>query len=168
MLLAMLHAGYTDEARRWRTWLLRAVAGDPADLQIMYGVAGERRLMEWEADWLPGYRGSSPVRIGNAASDQLQLDVYGEVIDTLFQGREHGLEPLTEAWSLVVKMLEWLETGWRQPDEGIWEVRGPRRHFTHSKVMAWGGFRPRHQAARGIRARRACCALARAARGDPR
>jgi GH15 family glucan-1,4-alpha-glucosidase len=140
MLLAMLHAGYTDEARRWRTWLLRAVAGDPADLQIMYGVAGERRLMEWEADWLPGYRGSSPVRIGNAASDQLQLDVYGEVIDTLFQGREHGLEPLTEAWSLVVKMLEWLETGWRQPDEGIWEVRGPRRHFTHSKVMAWVAF----------------------------
>jgi len=96
--------------------------------------------MEWEADWLPGYRGSSPVRIGNAASDQLQLDVYGEVIDTLFQGREHGLEPLTEAWSLVVKMLEWLETGWRQPDEGIWEVRGPRRHFTHSKVMAWVAF----------------------------
>jgi GH15 family glucan-1,4-alpha-glucosidase len=140
MLLAMLHAGYTDEARRWRTWLLRAVAGDPADLQIMYGVAGERRLMEWEADWLPGYRGSSPVRIGNAASDQLQLDVYGEVIDTLFQGREHGLEPLTEAWSLVVKMLEWLETGWREPDEGIWEVRGPRRHFTHSKVMAWVAF----------------------------
>jgi GH15 family glucan-1,4-alpha-glucosidase len=140
MLLAMLHAGYTDEARRWRTWLLRAVAGDPADLQIMYGVAGERRLMEWEADWLPGYRGSSPVRIGNAASDQLQLDVYGEVIDTLFQGRERGLEPLTEAWSLVVKMLEWLETGWRQPDEGIWEVRGPRRHFTHSKVMAWVAF----------------------------
>ncbi len=140
MLLAMLHAGYTDEARRWRTWLLRAVAGDPADLQIMYGVAGERRLMEWEADWLPGYRHSSPVRIGNAASDQLQLDVYGEVIDTLFQGREHGLEPLTEAWSLVVKMLEWLETGWRKPDEGIWEVRGPRRHFTHSKVMAWVAF----------------------------
>jgi len=140
MLLAMLHAGYTDEARRWRTWLLRAVAGDPADLQIMYGVAGERRLMEWEADWLPGYRSSSPVRIGNAASDQLQLDVYGEVIDTLFQGREHGLEPLTEAWSLVVKMLEWLETGWRKPDEGIWEVRGPRRHFTHSKVMAWVAF----------------------------
>jgi GH15 family glucan-1,4-alpha-glucosidase len=140
MLLAMLHAGYTDEARRWRTWLLRAVAGDPADLQIMYGVAGERRLMEWEADWLPGYRGSSPVRIGNAASNQLQLDVYGEVIDTLFQGREHGLEPLTEAWSLVVKMLEWLEAGWRQPDEGIWEVRGPRRHFTHSKVMAWVAF----------------------------
>jgi GH15 family glucan-1,4-alpha-glucosidase len=140
MLLAMLHAGYTDEARRWRTWLLRAVAGDPADLQIMYGVAGERRLMEWNADWLPGYRGSSPVRVGNAASDQLQLDVYGEVIDTLFQGREHGLEPLTEAWSLVVKMLEWLETGWRQPDEGIWEVRGPRRHFTHSKVMAWVAF----------------------------
>jgi GH15 family glucan-1,4-alpha-glucosidase len=140
MLLAMLHAGYTDEARRWRTWLLRAVAGDPADLQIMYGVAGERRLMEWEADWLPGYRGSSPVRIGNAASDQLQLDVYGEVIDTLFQGREYGLEPLTEAWSLVVKMLEWLEAGWREPDEGIWEVRGPRRHFTHSKVMAWVAF----------------------------
>jgi GH15 family glucan-1,4-alpha-glucosidase len=140
MLLAMLHAGYTDEARRWRAWLLRAVAGDPADLQIMYGVAGERRLLEWEADWLAGYRDSKPVRIGNAASKQLQLDVYGEVIDTLYQGREHGLEPLDPAWSLVRKMLEWLEEGWRQPDEGIWEVRGPRRHFTHSKVMAWVAF----------------------------
>ena len=140
MLLAMLNAGYVDEARGWRNWLLRAVAGDPADLQIMYGVAGERRLIEWEAEWLNGYRDSRPVRIGNAASEQLQLDVYGEVLDTLYQGREHGLEPLSAAWSLCVKLLEWLETGWREPDEGIWEVRGPRRHFTHSKVMAWVAF----------------------------
>jgi GH15 family glucan-1,4-alpha-glucosidase len=140
MLLAMLNAGYVDEARRWRNWLLRAVAGDPADLQIMYGVAGERRLIEWEADWLNGYRDSRPVRIGNAASEQLQLDVYGEVLDTLYQGRTRGLEPLAAAWSLTVKLLEWLESGWREPDEGIWEVRGPRRHFTHSKVMAWVAF----------------------------
>jgi GH15 family glucan-1,4-alpha-glucosidase len=140
MLLTMLNAGYVEEAERWRDWLLRAVAGDPADLQIMYGVAGERRLIEWEADWLAGYRDSRPVRIGNAASDQLQLDVYGEVTDTLHQGRQHGLEPSSAAWSLTRAMLEWLETGWRQPDEGIWEVRGGRRHFTHSKVMAWVAF----------------------------
>jgi GH15 family glucan-1,4-alpha-glucosidase len=140
MLLAMLNAGYKDEAARWREWLLRAVAGDPADLQIMYGVAGERRLAEYELDWLAGYRDSTPVRVGNGAYGQLQLDVYGEVIDTLYQGRVHGLEPSTAAWSLVVRMLDWLETGWREPDEGIWEVRGPRRHFTHSKVMAWVAF----------------------------
>ncbi len=140
MLLTMLNAGYKEEASRWRDWLLRAVAGDPADLQIMYGVAGERRLFEWEATWLSGFQESRPVRIGNAASGQLQLDVYGEVTDTLHQGRQHGLEPSSAAWSLTRAMLDWLETGWRQPDEGIWEVRGGRRHFTHSKVMAWVAF----------------------------
>ena len=139
-LLSLVRAGYEDEARAWRDWLLRAVAGLPEDLQIMYGIAGERRLTELELDWLPGYEASRPVRIGNAASDQLQLDVYGEVLDALYHARVSGLEPSQDAWALTVKLLEWLETGWREPDEGIWEVRGPRRHFTHSKVMAWVAF----------------------------
>src|SRR5437588_6679939 len=139
-LLAFLHGDYIDEARDWRLWLLRAVAGDPADLQIMYGVAGERRLTELELPWLGGYEASSPVRIGNAASGQLQLDVYGEVLDALYQARVHGLGQEEEAWSLQRKLLGYLETGWRQPDEGIWEIRGPRRHFTHSKVMCWVAF----------------------------
>ncbi|MDQ3669980.1 MAG: glycoside hydrolase family 15 protein, partial [Actinomycetota bacterium] len=138
-LYSLLLAGYTTEAREWRDWLLRAVAGDPADLQIMYGPAGERRLTEIELDWLPGYEGSRPVRIGNAASDQLQLDVYGEVMDVLHQARSVDLQPSLEeaAWALQRKLLDYLEGSWREPDEGIWEVRGPRRHFTHSKVMAW-------------------------------
>jgi GH15 family glucan-1,4-alpha-glucosidase len=138
-LYSLLLAGYTTEAREWRDWLLRTVAGDPADIQIMYGPAGERRLTEIELGWLPGYENSSPVRIGNAASDQLQLDVYGEVMDVLHQARSVDLQPSVEeaAWSLQQKLLEFLEDGWRQPDEGIWEVRGPARHFTHSKVMAW-------------------------------
>jgi GH15 family glucan-1,4-alpha-glucosidase len=139
-LLAMLNAGYKDEAVRWRRWLLRAVAGDPADLQIMYGLAGERRLEEWEVEWLPGYEGSRPVRIGNAASNQLQLDVYGEVLDALFQTRAHGAKADEDVWSVERMLLEWLEDGWRQKDAGIWEVRGPNRHFTHSKVMAWVAF----------------------------
>ena len=139
-LLAFLHGDYIDEARDWRLWLLRAVAGDPADLQIMYGVAGERRLTELELPWLGGYEASRPVRIGNAASGQLQLDVYGEVLDALYQARVHGLGQEEEAWSLQRKLLGYLETGWRQPDEGIWEIRGPRRHFTHSKVMCWVAF----------------------------
>jgi GH15 family glucan-1,4-alpha-glucosidase len=139
-LLAFLHADYVDEARDWRLWLLRAAAGDPADLQIMYGVAGERRLTEMELPWLRGYEASSPVRIGNAASGQLQLDVYGEVLDVLYQARVHGLGQDEDAWSLQKKLLEYLETGWAQPDEGIWEIRGPRRHFTHSKVMCWVAF----------------------------
>src|SRR5205823_9339169 len=139
-LLAFLNAGYVDEARDWRQWLLRAAAGDPADLQIMYGVAGERRLTELELPWLGGYEASRPVRIGNAASGQLQLDVYGEVLDALYQARVHGLGQEEEAWSLQRKLLGYLETGWRQPDEGIWEIRGPRRHFTHSKVMCWVAF----------------------------
>jgi GH15 family glucan-1,4-alpha-glucosidase len=137
---AMLRAGAHDEAVTWRDWLLRAVAGDPADLQIMYGLAGERRLDERTLEWLPGFEDSKPVRVGNAASSQLQLDVYGEVIDGLYQTRRYGAPADDNAWALSRKLLEWLEDGWRQPDAGIWEVRGPLRHFTHSKVMAWVAF----------------------------
>ena len=140
-LLALIHAGYEDEAKAWRGWLLRAVAGEPEDLQIMYGAAGERRLTEWEVPWLPGYEGSAPVRIGNAASEQYQLDVYGEVADALYQSRRSAVAGREEpAWDLSVALLDFLEDGWREPDEGIWEVRGPRQHFTHSKVMAWVAF----------------------------
>ena len=139
-LLSFLRAGYDDEARAWRDWFLRAIAGSPEALQIMYGIGGERRLTELELPWLDGYEGSRPVRTGNAASDQLQLDVFGEVGDALFHARLNGLEPQPHAWALNSKLLEWLDTGWREPDEGIWEVRGPRRHFTHSKVMAWVAF----------------------------
>jgi GH15 family glucan-1,4-alpha-glucosidase len=140
VLLAFINAGFLDEARAWRLWLLRAAAGDPAALQIMYGVAGERRLTELTLDWLPGYEGSRPVRAGNAASDQFQLDVYGEVLDAMHQGRVHELEVSEEAWSLQRRLLRFLEDAWKEPDEGIWEVRGGRRHFTHSKVMAWVAF----------------------------
>jgi GH15 family glucan-1,4-alpha-glucosidase len=136
-LSALLVAGFQAEAWAWRDWLLRAVAGDPSKLQIMYGVAGERRLTEGEIDWLPGYEGSRPVRFGNAASDQYQLDVYGEVLGTLHESRRCGLDYSAPAWDLETKLLDFLETGWKEPDDGIWEVRGPRRHFTHSKVMAW-------------------------------
>ncbi len=139
-VVAMLNAGYADEALAWRQWLLRAVAGDPADVQIMYGLAGERRLEERELDWLPGYQDSRPVRTGNAASSQLQLDVYGEVLDALYQTRAHGGPADDAAWSLTRVLVEWLEDGWRQTDAGIWEVRGPYRHFTHSKLMAWVAF----------------------------
>jgi GH15 family glucan-1,4-alpha-glucosidase len=139
-LLAFVNAGYLEEARAWRVWLLRAAAGDPADLQIMYGVAGERRLSELTLEWLPGYEGSRPVRVGNAASEQFQLDVYGEVLDALHQARVHELELSKEAWALQRHLLRYLEDAWKEPDEGIWEVRGPRRHFTHSKVMAWVAF----------------------------
>ncbi len=139
-LLAMLQAGYREEAVAWRGWLLRAIAGDPADVQIMYGLGGERRLEERVLDWLPGYEGSRPVRTGNAASAQLQLDVYGEVMDALYQTRVHGAPPNDDVWALQRAMLGWLEDGWRLEDSGIWEVRGPTRHFTHSKVMAWVAF----------------------------
>jgi GH15 family glucan-1,4-alpha-glucosidase len=139
-LLALLNGGYLEEAGAWRTWLLRAAAGDPADLQIMYAVAGERRLTELELPWLPGYEDSKPVRIGNAATEQLQLDVYGEVMDALHQGRVHELEASKEAWALQRRVLAHLEHAWKEPDDGIWEVRGGRRHFTHSKVMAWVAF----------------------------
>ena len=139
-LLALVRAGYLEEAQAWRDWLLRAIAGSPDDVQIMYGVAGERRLVELELPWLSGYEGSSPVRIGNAASDQRQLDVYGEVVDALYSARQKGLQASDDAWRLTSKVFDWLESGWREEDEGIWEVRGPRRHFTHSKVMAWVAF----------------------------
>jgi GH15 family glucan-1,4-alpha-glucosidase len=139
-LLALVRAGYDGEARAWRNWLLRAIAGRPGEVQIMYGIAGERRLTELELEWLSGYEGAAPVRIGNAASRQRQLDVYGEVLDALYHARLAGLEPSKDTWALIRKLLQWLEKGWREPDEGIWEVRGPRRHFTHSKVMAWVAF----------------------------
>jgi len=139
-LEALLRTGYTAEASQWREWLGRAIAGDPRDVQIMYGVAGERRLEEWQADWLPGYENSAPVRIGNAAVTQRQLDVYGEVIDAITLGRKAGLRFDNHTWSLVRAQLRFLEKNWNQPDEGIWEVRGPRRHFVHSKVMAWVAF----------------------------
>jgi len=134
---ALLETGFTDEAHAWREWLLRAVAGDPDDLQIMYGPAGERRLPEFEVPWLSGYEGSRPVRVGNGASTQFQLDVYGEVLDVLHQVRRRKIEPDDQSWAIQRVMLANLERRWREPDEGIWEVRGPRRHFTHSKVMAW-------------------------------
>ena len=139
-LYALMLSGFTGEATAWRDWLLRAVAGDPTKLQIMYGPAGERRLPEMEAHWLPGYEDSRPVRLGNAAADQLQLDVFGEVMDTLYQARRVGLPRDEWSWGLQRKLLEVLERAWTEPDEGIWEVRGPRRHFTHSKVLAWVAF----------------------------
>ncbi|WP_406167287.1 glycoside hydrolase family 15 protein [Streptomyces sp. NBC_00996] len=134
---ALLEVGYLEEAEAWRDWLLRAVAGAPADLQIMYGLAGERRLSEYELPWLTGYAGSYPVRVGNDAVQQLQLDVYGEVIDSLSLARRSGLPSKPHMWRVQVALMEFLRTAWRQPDEGIWEVRGPRRHFVYSKVMAW-------------------------------
>jgi GH15 family glucan-1,4-alpha-glucosidase len=139
-LLALLQAEHADEAAAWRRWLLRAVAGDPNDLQIMYGVAGERRLTEYELPWLGGYEGSAPVRVGNAASEQFQIDVYGEVMDALYQARAHGLPMEDNAWRLQQQLLLALEEAWEQPDEGIWEIRGEPRHFVHSKVMAWVAF----------------------------
>jgi GH15 family glucan-1,4-alpha-glucosidase len=139
-LLALMNTGYYDEAKAWRDWLLRAAAGSPADIQIMYGTAGERWLPEREASWLGGYENSKPVRIGNAAVDQLQLDVFGEVMDALHHARAGGLQDLAAAWEFQVALLEHLEAEWRAPDEGIWEVRGGRQHFTHSKVMAWVAF----------------------------
>jgi GH15 family glucan-1,4-alpha-glucosidase len=137
---ALMSAGFIQEAAAWRNWLLRAVAGDPDDLQIMYDARGERRLTELELDWLPGYEGARPVRTGNAAVHQLQLDVYGEIMDSLHVGRLAGIDADPDAWALQKLLMRSLETRWREPDEGIWEVRGPRRHFTHSKLMAWVAF----------------------------
>jgi GH15 family glucan-1,4-alpha-glucosidase len=136
-LFALMGAGFVAEARAWRDWLLRAVAGDPSQLQIMYGIAGERRITELTLDWLPGYEGSRPVRIGNAASRQFQLDVFGEVMGALHVSRRVGLAYDQPSWDLQKTLLEYLETVWEKPDEGIWEVRGARQQFTHSKVMAW-------------------------------
>lgn len=139
-LLALMNAGYFEEAEAWRSWLLRAVAGAPAQAQIMYGLSGERRLPEWEAPWLGGYEGARPVRVGNAAAEQLQLDVYGEVLDALYHARSGKLKADAAGWMLQRELLKHLEAIWDQPDEGIWEVRGGRRHFTTSKVMAWVAF----------------------------
>ncbi|WP_416380811.1 glycoside hydrolase family 15 protein [Georgenia sp. H159] len=138
-LQALLGTGFVAEAAAWRDWLLRAVAGDPSDLQIMYAIDGTRRLSELELDWLPGYEGASPVRIGNAAAGQLQLDVWGEVLDGLHVARGAGLATVGDAWDLQLALLEYLEGHWQDPDNGLWEVRGPRRDFVHSKVMAWAG-----------------------------
>ncbi len=139
-LLALMNTGYHDEARAWRDWLLRAVAGTPAQMQIMYGIAGERRLTEFELPWLPGYENVRPVRIGNDAHRQLQVDVYGELLDALHQARKHGLAPSDFGWALQIAVLAHLEKVWRRPDHGIWESRGDPRHFTYSKVMAWVAF----------------------------
>jgi GH15 family glucan-1,4-alpha-glucosidase len=139
-LLAFMNAGHFDEADAWRDWLLRAIAGSPDQLQIMYGIAGERRLTEWEVPWLPGYEKSAPVRIGNAAHSQLQLDVFGEIMDALHQARVGGIATLETGWSLQCQLLSHLTRIWEQPDYGIWEVRGAPRHFTYSKIMAWVAF----------------------------
>jgi GH15 family glucan-1,4-alpha-glucosidase len=139
-LLALMGAGYFEEASAWRNWLARAVAGSPGQVQIMYGIAGERRLWEWEVPWLAGYKGSKPVRIGNAAHAQLQLDVYGELIDALYHARRGGIPKSEPAWAIERAILDELAQTWRKPDNGIWEVRGQRRHFTHSKMMAWVAF----------------------------
>jgi GH15 family glucan-1,4-alpha-glucosidase len=140
VLLGAMNAGYFDEAQAWREWLLRAVAGSPDQLQIMYGIAGERRLTEWTAPWLPGYENSAPVRIGNAAHSQLQLDVFGEIMDVHHQARRRGLSTNESGWQAQLAFLDHLKEIWREPDEGIWEVRGDPRQFTHSKVMAWVAF----------------------------
>ena len=136
-LFALMGAGFTEEAAQWRDWLQRSIAGSAAQIQIMYGLAGERALDERELSWLAGYEGSQPVRIGNAASGQVQLDVYGEVLECLHQARRHGLKPAPHGWSLQRNIVEHLARIWEQPDEGMWEIRGPRQHFTFSKIMAW-------------------------------
>lgn len=138
-LQALLGTGFEGEALAWRDWLLRAVAGDPADLQIMYGIDGRRRLPEYDLDWLAGYEGSRPVRVGNGAAGQFQLDVWGEVLDMLHVARDTGLSAAPDAWDLQRAMLDFLEGNWRQPDKSLWEIRGPDRQFVHSKVMAWAG-----------------------------
>jgi GH15 family glucan-1,4-alpha-glucosidase len=138
-LYSLLMAGYDAEAEAWREWLLRAVAGDPRDLRIMYGIGGERRFPELQLEWLPGYEESLPVRVGNDASRQFQLDVYGEVLDLLHQASREGLPHEAAAWDMELRIMDVLESAWREPDEGIWEVRGGRQHFVHSKVMAWVG-----------------------------
>jgi GH15 family glucan-1,4-alpha-glucosidase len=139
-LFALTGATYVDEARTWSTWLLRAIAGSPEQMQILYGVNGERRLEEYEVPWLSGYENSTPVRIGNAASKQFQLDVYGEVVSSMYHAHRTGIKMDKTGWALQVSLLKFLESHWQKPDEGIWEVRGPRQHFTHSKMMAWLAF----------------------------
>jgi GH15 family glucan-1,4-alpha-glucosidase len=140
VLIGAMSAGFFEEAQAWREWLLRAVAGSPDQLQIMYGIGGERRLTEWTAPWLPGYENSAPVRVGNAAHSQLQLDVFGEIMDVHHQARRSGLSANESGWAAQLAFLDHLKQIWREPDDGIWEVRGERRQFTHSKVMAWVAF----------------------------
>jgi GH15 family glucan-1,4-alpha-glucosidase len=140
ILLVLLRAGYRDEATSWRQWLLRAIAGSPAQMQTIYGVRGERRLLEYEVPWLSGYEDSRPVRVGNAASTQFQLDVYGEVLAAAWQGHLAGIKMTEPDWALMVSIMKFLESHWQEPDEGIWEVRGGRQQFTHSKMMAWLAF----------------------------
>jgi GH15 family glucan-1,4-alpha-glucosidase len=139
-LLALLNAGYTEEAREWREWLVRAVAGRPDQARLMYGLSGERRLTEMEISWLPGFESSRPVRLGNAAYNQFQLDVFGEILDATHVAWTVGVPMNDDAWRVDIALLDYLESAWQQPDDGIWEVRGPRRHFTHSKMMAWVAF----------------------------
>ena len=139
-LLALMNSGFYGEAKEWRAWLVRAMAGDPSQMQTMYGLAGERRLTEWEIPWLDGYEGAKPVRIGNAASEQLQLDIYGEMMDAGHQARVGNIATDESGWALQLELLKHLETIWDQPDRGIWEVRGDPRQFTYSKVMAWVAF----------------------------
>src|SRR4029079_16970722 len=134
---SLVLCGYSDEAAQFRDWLLRAVAGDPNDMQIMYDLSGGRRLTEFELDWLPGYEGSKPVHVGNAASGQFQLDVYGETISCIYAARKMGLPARADTWPTIRPLIEFIDRAWQMPDDGIWEVRGGRRHFTHSKVMAW-------------------------------
>ena len=144
-----MNLGYYDEAQAWRDWLARAVAGSPNQMQILYGVGGERWLPECVVPWLPGYESSSPVRVGNSAYDQLQIDVFGEIADVLFQAFKAGMQPSERARALQPVVMEYLAAAWRQPDEGIWETRGGRQHFVHSKVMAWVAF---DRAAKGLEA----------------
>jgi GH15 family glucan-1,4-alpha-glucosidase len=139
-LQALLHAGYSDEARAWREWLVRAVAGEPGKLQILYGVTGERRAAERNLDWLPGYEGARPVRVGNAAASQRQLDVFGELIDALYVARSSGLDVDDDTWAIQRACLDWLEGHWHEPDQGIWEIRAEQRQYTFSKIMAWAAF----------------------------
>src|SRR5262245_31360400 len=136
-LEAFMVGGYIDEARAFRDWVMRTIAGDPAELQIMYNIFGARRLTEFELDWLPGYEGSKPVRVGNAAAGQFQLDVYGELISCWYAARKLGLGQTVYSWQVVEGLITCMEDAWQRPDDGIWEVRGGRRDFTHSRVMAW-------------------------------
>jgi GH15 family glucan-1,4-alpha-glucosidase len=153
-LIAFMNAGYTEEAMKWREWLLRAIAGMPSQMQIMYGVHGERRLEEFEVTWLSGYGNSRPVRIGNAASRQFQIDVYGEVLASMYRAQEEGIETDESDWALQEGLMKFLESKWHEPDHGIWEVRGEPKHFTHSKMMAWVAFD------RAIKLAKACnCAI---------
>jgi GH15 family glucan-1,4-alpha-glucosidase len=140
ILLALLRSGYLDEAKSWRQWLLRAIAGSPEQMQAIYGVRGERRLEEFEIPWLSGYENSKPVRIGNAAFSQFQLDVYGEILAAIWQAGRAGLRLEDAEWALMVQLIKFLESNWQKPDEGIWEVRGGRKHFTYSKMMVWVAF----------------------------